>query len=95
MGGTQLALKKGHTPHHFWAHVYYGQTAGWIKMPLGTKVGLGPCHIVLDGDPTGSPSNTKSPWPRPTSISSGTLIHRAVWLHKQGLKLENPVLMIT
>ena len=22
----------------------------WIKMPLGTDVGLGPGHIVLDGD---------------------------------------------
>jgi len=28
-----------------------GQTAGWIKMPLGTEVGLGPGHIMLDGDP--------------------------------------------
>jgi len=28
--------------------VYCGQTVGWIKMPLGTKVGLGPGHIVLD-----------------------------------------------
>jgi len=33
------------------AHVYYGQTAGWIKMALGMEVGLGPGHIVLDGDP--------------------------------------------
>jgi len=34
----------------FWP-TYCGQTAGWIKMPLGTDVGLGPGHIVLDGDP--------------------------------------------
>jgi len=27
------------------------RTAGWIKMPLGTEVGLGPGDIVLDGDP--------------------------------------------
>jgi len=27
------------------------KTAGWIKMPLGTDVGLGPDDIVLDGDP--------------------------------------------
>jgi len=27
-----------------------GQTAGWIKMSLGMEVGLGPGHIVLDGD---------------------------------------------
>jgi len=26
-----------------------GQTVGWIKMPLGTKVDLAPGHIVLDG----------------------------------------------
>jgi len=32
--------------------VYCGQTVRWIKMPLGTKVGLVPGHIVLDGDPT-------------------------------------------
>jgi len=34
----------------FSAHVYCGQTAGWIKMVLGMEVGLGPVHIVLDGD---------------------------------------------
>jgi len=27
------------------------QSVGWIKMPLGVEVGLGPGHIVLDGDP--------------------------------------------
>jgi len=34
----------------------------WIKMPLGTEVGLGPCDIVLDGDPVGG---TAAPifWP--------------------------------
>jgi len=31
--------------------VYCGQTVGWIKMPLGTEVGLAPGDIVLDGDP--------------------------------------------
>jgi len=31
--------------------VYCGQTVGWIKMPLGTEVGLGPGDIVLDEDP--------------------------------------------
>ena len=29
---------------------YCGQTVGWIKMKLGTEIGLGPGHIVLDGD---------------------------------------------
>jgi len=35
--------------------VYCGQTVGWIKMKLGTLVGLGPGHIVLDGDPAPLP----------------------------------------
>jgi len=36
----------------FTAHVYCGQTAGWIKMPLGIiEVGLGPGHTVLDVEP--------------------------------------------
>jgi len=30
--------------------VYCNQTVGWIKMKLGMEVGLGPGHIVLDGD---------------------------------------------
>jgi len=30
--------------------VYCGQTAEWIKMPLGTEIGLGPGDIVLHGD---------------------------------------------
>ena len=38
--------------------VYCGQTetTGWIKMPLGKEIGLGPGHIVLDGDPAPDPS---------------------------------------
>jgi len=31
--------------------VYCGKMVGWMKMKLGTQVGLGPGHIVLDGDP--------------------------------------------
>ena len=30
--------------------VYCGQMVGWIKMSLGTEVGLSPDDIVLDGD---------------------------------------------
>jgi len=29
--------------------------AGWIKVPLGAEVDLGPGDIVLDGDPAPSP----------------------------------------
>jgi len=51
LDGVQLPRPpQGHSPH-FSAHVYCGETAGWIKMPLGAKVGLGPDDIVLYGDP--------------------------------------------
>ena len=51
--------KKGGSPQ-FYAHVYCGQTAGWITMPLGTAVGLGPGDIVLGGDPAPPPKNRAS-----------------------------------
>ena len=35
--------------------VYGGQTVGWMKMKLGMQVGLGPGHIMLDGDPAPPP----------------------------------------
>jgi len=47
--GTQLSSPRGHTPQ-FSAHVCCDQTAGWIKMPLGTEVGLVPGDIALDWD---------------------------------------------
>ena len=39
----------------FLTHVCCGQTARWIKMPLGTMVGLSPSDSVLDEDPAPSP----------------------------------------
>jgi len=48
---TQLPSPNRDRAPQFLAHVYCGQTAGWIKMALGMEVGLGPGHIVLDGDP--------------------------------------------
>ena len=43
--------KGGGVAPKFSAHVYCGETAGWIKMPVGTKVGLSPGDSVLDGVP--------------------------------------------
>jgi len=37
-------------PPFFSAHVYYGEMAGWISIPPGMEVGLGPGYM-LDGDP--------------------------------------------
>jgi len=51
LDGDQLpSPKRGKAPSQFSAHVYCGQTAGWIKMALGIEVGLGPGHIALDED---------------------------------------------
>jgi len=49
-----LPKKVGARPQ-FSAYAYCGQTAAWIKMPLGTEVGLGSDDIVLDGDPAPTP----------------------------------------
>ena len=55
-GDPAPLLKKGaEPPPRFSAHVYCGQTAGWIKMALGMEVGLGVGDIVLDGDPAAHP----------------------------------------
>jgi len=51
--------ERGRSPQ-FSAHVYCSQTAAWIKMLLGTEVGLGPDGIVLGGDP--APSSPKRGW---------------------------------
>ena len=40
-----------------------GQTVGWIKMKLGTQVGLGPGPFVLDGDLAPAPPHGQSPLP--------------------------------
>jgi len=59
--GTQLPTRKGAEPLKFSAHVYCGQTAEWVKMPLGTEAGLGPGDIVLDGDPAPPRKGHSSP----------------------------------
>jgi len=49
--------------------VYCGQTVAWIRMPIGMEVyiGLGPGHIVLDGDPAPPQRGTASNF-RPMSV---------------------------
>jgi len=63
--GTLFSLPKGAHPQ-FSAYVCCGQTAIWIKMPLGTEVGLGRGHIVSDGNP--APQRGTAPHFRPISI---------------------------
>jgi len=63
--GPSSPSQRGTAPQ-FLAHVCYGQTADWIKVPLGTELGLGPGHIVLDGDPAppkkGVPVHLRNFW---------------------------------
>ena len=53
----------------FLAHVYCGQTAGWMKTPHVTEVDLGPGHIVLEGVPPVRETGTELP------IFSATVAH--------------------
>jgi len=56
--GPSPPPKNGAEPPNF-RPMYGGQTAAWIKMPLGTEVGLGPDDIVLDGDPDSLPKGAQ------------------------------------
>jgi len=48
--------------------VYCYQTVGRIKMKFDTRVGLGPGHIVLDGDPAPLPKGAQPLNFRPISV---------------------------
>jgi len=52
LDGDPAPQKKGHSLPIFGP---CGQTVGLIKMPLGTKVGVGPSDVVLDRDPAHPP----------------------------------------
>jgi len=43
------------------AHVYCGQTAVRIKLPLGTQVGISQDDMVLGGDPVPPPIKGEEP----------------------------------
>jgi len=58
--GDRAPPQNGTAPY-FLAHVYCGQTAGWIKMPLATKVGLGLGNVVLNVDPAPPPKGHSPP----------------------------------
>jgi len=56
MGTPFMHPQNGGGAPKFSAHVYCGQTPGWIKMALGTEVGLGPGDFVFNGDPVPLPN---------------------------------------
>ena len=53
--------------------VYCDQTVGWIKMKLGTQIGLALCHTVLDGDPAPKKGAQPPPTFRPMFIAAKRL----------------------
>jgi len=70
--------------------VYCGQTVGRIKVKLGMQVGLGPGHIVLDGNPAPPPPKGHSP---PQFSAHICCSQMAPWIKmslgmEQGLGLE-------
>ena len=58
--GASSPFPKEHIPQ-FLAHILCRKMAGWIKMPPGREVGLGPSDIVLAGDPAPLPKKGQSP----------------------------------
>jgi len=69
--GSSSQPPKGAQPPIFSTCLLCDQTAVWSKMPLGMEVGLGPGHIVLDGDP--------APPKRGTATSPPTFGHCLLW----------------
>ena len=63
LGGDPAPFSPKGAGPQFSAHVYCGQTAAWIKMPLGTEVDLGPCDIVFDVDPATPRKKAHHPHP--------------------------------
>ena len=62
--------------------VYCGQTVRRIKMKLGMQVGLGPDHIVLDGDPASPSPKRHSPPQFSVHICCGQM---AGWIKRRHL----------
>jgi len=75
--GTQSPPQKGGGAPQFSAHVYCGQTPGWIKMALRMEVGLGAGHIVLDGEPAPLPKKGAEP-----PIFGPFLLWPNSWMHQ-------------
>jgi len=77
--GKKRKGPKGQALPKFSANICYGQRAGWIKMPLGREVGLGPRDIVLDGDLTPHPPKGDR-----TPIFGPCLLWPISWMDQDG-----------
>jgi len=77
--GTPLPLQKGGGAPKFSAHVYCGQTTGWMKLVLGMELGLSPGDFVLDGDLALPPNKGAEP---PSPIFGPFLLWPNGWMHQ-------------
>ena len=77
--GSQPPSQKGTQPPIFGPFLLW-PAAGWIKMPLRMEVGLGPGHIVLDGDP--APLSKKGACSISPLIFSLCLLWPNGWMHQ-------------
>jgi len=64
------------------SHVYCDETAAWVKIPLGTEVGVGLGYIVLDVDPAPHGKGHSGP---PLTFRPMTIV--AKWLEGSGCHL--------
>jgi len=79
--GPSYPQKKGHTPTQFLAHVYCGQTAGWMKRPLDTEVDLGPGFPAICERGTAAPPPLFGPcllWPWSPISATAELLYKFV-----------------
>ena len=83
MGNQPPSPKVTEPPAQFSAHVYYGQTAEWIKMAFGMEVGFSPGDFVFDGDPASPPLKVHSP-----QFSSNVCCGQAAGWTKMALGME-------
>jgi len=75
LDGDPAPPKGAQPPSNFQPVVYCGQTAGWIKIPLGTEVGLGPGDIVRWGPSSPPKKGTVPPIfsPCPCGQTAGSI----------------------
>ena len=89
--------KKGHSGDSapIFGHVYCGQTAGCIRIPLGAEVGLGPGHCVRWGPAPLPQKRGTAPDFRPMSIvakrSPISATAEILLTHGRGRRLEQSV----
>jgi len=56
--------------------VFRGQMAGWIRLPLGMEVGLGPGDIVLHRDPAAPPQKKNREAQQPSTFGLSNVTKR-------------------